>query len=160
MKSFAAASSRSLVGFFALVVVVAVAQEYCDAPTTFTCQPTDDSVITIDANLDEWTDVKGIQTPLTPALGGTVYAGGDATYKCRFSDTYLYLTMEIPGSYRFDTSDSAKCASISTMFKVGAEATFVNMGGCPEVLADTGVCEGLTAIPTSCESYRVVSVVQ
>jgi hypothetical protein len=58
--------------------------------------------------------------------------------------------MEFPGLYRFNATDNHHCAAVSTMMKVGANASFFNMGGCPEVAQG---CPG--GVPESCRSYTV-----
>jgi hypothetical protein len=133
---------------------LALAEAQCSAPTTFTCSR-NKTTITLDADLTEWTGVTGISTPLRQPLSGSIFAGGDAKYKCQYSDTHLYLTMEIPGPFSFDSTTSEKCAAISTMFKIGEKATFYNMGGCPLAVANTTVCDN-DVFPSACDDYRVV----
>jgi len=58
--------------------------------------------------------------------------------------------MEIPGAYRFNETADELCAAIGTMMKIGADATFINMGGCP--LAASGCANGVEA---SCANYVV-----
>jgi hypothetical protein len=152
-------NERIMVSFVLAMLVglcwtLALAEAQCNAPTSILCSR-NRTAIALDADLTEWTGVSGISTPLQQPYGGPIYTGGDATYKCLYSDTHLYLTMEIPGTFRFDSTTSEKCAAISTMFKIGEKATFVNMGGCPLALANQSACDNLM-IPESCEDYRVV----
>lgn len=125
----------------------------CNVPSSIRCSR-NTTTITLDADLTEWTGVAGISTPLQQPYSGPTYAGGAASYKCLYSDTHLYLTMEIPGTFRFDATSNEKCAAVSTMFKIGEKATFVNMGGCPLALSNQSVCDNLM-IPDACEDYRV-----
>lgn len=49
--------------------------------------------------------VTGIQTTLTQTLTKVPYATGQVTYKCLHSDTHIYLTMEIPGKFKFNSTN-------------------------------------------------------
>jgi hypothetical protein len=144
--------SKATAGILTILLAIAEAQQ-CSSPDTLTCMPVADASITLNANLDEWADVAGIKTALFQSGGDVKYTPGEATYKCLHSDTHLYLSLEVPGDYRFNATDNAKCAAIATMMKIGAEATYDNMGGCPEVLADPSLCDN--GAPASCDSYLV-----
>jgi len=69
---------------------------------------------------------------------------------CRHNVTHIHFAMEVPGLYRFNASDKHHCAVIGTMFKMGEQATFINMGGCPEALAGCS-----TGVPQACGGYTV-----
>lgn len=77
--------------------------------------------------------------------------GEVSTYKCVYDENRIYFALEIPGEYRFNTTDNHKCASIATMTKVGKDATFMNMGGCPDAMG--GCSDGV--VPDTCETYTV-----
>jgi len=128
----------------------AFAQQQCSPLIkTMTCLPT---LIppTIDANLSEWKDVTRMDTTMYQIGGFTTYPDGNPGFKCSYDDTKIYFAMEIPGDYSFDATNNHKCAAIGTMFKIGNDATFVDMGGCPD--AADGCSAG---IPASCDNYIV-----
>jgi hypothetical protein len=106
------------------------------------------SAPTLDANVTEWDDVAGLSTDLLKYTGPK-YDEGQASYKCLYDDTDIYFALEVPGRYRFNATDNHKCAAIGTMMKIGADATFMDMGGCPDVI---GECD---AVPDTCDTYRV-----
>jgi hypothetical protein len=126
-----------------LIAAVTVEAQCSGVPSTLTCVSTA-SAPTLDANLSDWTTVTGIDTKIYK-IGGTVeYLGGSVSYKCLYDETNIYFALEIPGDYRFDATDNAKCASIATMMKIGSQATFYNMGGCPDALSgcpDSRTCD-------------------
>jgi hypothetical protein len=134
--------------FFVLVTSSLVAAQDCD--TTWKCHPTSSPPV-IDADLSEWVDVEGISTSLAKITGESYMDGEEATYKCMYDSNRIYLSLEIPGEFSFDTEDNHLCASIATMTKIGVDATYVNMGGCPEAM---GGCTD-DVVPDTCEPYRV-----
>jgi hypothetical protein len=119
-----------------------------DCGTTWTCAPTS-APPTIDSDLSEWADVEGISTAIT-MITGEDYAAGNAAYKCMYDDTHIFFALEIPGDYRFNATDNTQCAAIATMLKIGASASYINMGGCPDAI---GGCDN--GVPDTCEDYRV-----
>lgn len=102
--------------------------------------------------LDDWENVDGIETPLNGALTGTVYDAGSSKFQCLYDDTKIYLAMTIPGFYKFSAEDDHLCAAIGTMTKIGADATYYNMGGCPDA-SPSDTCNATTI--EACESHRV-----
>ena len=107
----------------------------------------------LDGVLSEWTNVTSLETELHSALQNEVYPHGLATFKCQYNTSHLFLSMKIPASqYRFDPNDDHKCASVATMWQLGSQATFYEMGGCPKI--DTSGCKG-TTIPNTCQEYKV-----
>ena len=125
---------------------VVVAQ---DCGPAWVC-PFTSSPPTLDADLSEWADVVSYSTTLV-MIDGTQYEAGNAVYKCMHDENNIYFALEIPGDYRFNSTNNEQCAAIATMMKIGAQATFLNMGGCPDAL--TGCTQG--AIPTTCDAHRV-----
>jgi len=117
-------------------------------PETWKCISTT-SPPTLDADVSDWASVEGITTSLVSITGET-YPGGDASYKCMYDNDLIYFALEIPGDYRFDPNDNHLCASIATMTKIGASASFINMGGCPDALSG---CD--TGVPDTCADYVV-----
>jgi hypothetical protein len=93
-------------------------------------------------------DVAAYTTSLIKTTGENY--DGDVTYKCLYDSENIYFALEIPGEFRFSADDDHLCASIATMFKIGENATFLNMGGCPDATA--GCEEG---VPETCDAYRV-----
>ena len=112
------------------------------------CRPTS-TTPTLDADHSEWTDVEAYTTTLLNTLGEE-YTAGAATYKCQYDSEHIYFALEIPGEYRFNTTDNHHCAAIGTMFKVGSKASYINMGGCPDSFQ--GCDEG---VPETCADYLV-----
>jgi len=109
---------------------------------------------TLDGDLSDWEDVEGAVIMLTGANGGLPYPGGYSSIKCTYDNNNIYFAFEVPGKYRFNTTDNHLCASIGTMWKVGQLADYVNMGGCPVTLGGTygSKCDG---VPETCYPYRV-----
>jgi hypothetical protein len=149
MISFKSAGFLLFVSYLA-----AVAQAECS--TTWKCQPI--SIVdapVLDGNLADWTypgdDVVFSTTLSSPISGMSYLDGAVATFKCVYDASKVYFALEIPGEYRFNATDDHKCASISTMMKIGVNASFVNMGGCPDAMG--GCSDG--AVPDTCETYRV-----
>lgn len=126
-----------------------------DCSTSWTCTPVaDGNTPVLDADFSDWSTVEAYQTPLTsPILGGTYdTAGQPVNLKCQFDQDRIYFAFEFPGEYRFNATDNEKCAAIGTMFKIGAKATYYNMGGCPDAFVETACANG---IPDTCDEYRV-----
>ncbi len=67
-----------------------------------------------------------------------------------YDDKLVFFALAIPGDYRFNSAASELCAKIVVMLKIGSNATFVNMGGCPD--ASSGCSSG---VPSTCDDYRV-----
>ncbi len=96
------------------VAVTPLAASQC--VKTWKCEKAS-SAITLDADLSEWESVEGITTELF-MITQSVYKDGNATFKCLYDDDNIYLTMQIPGLYRFNATDNHQCAAIATMTKV------------------------------------------
>ena len=122
-----------------------VAQE---CPTTWKCLPVSGDSPTIDADLSEWADIEGVSHSLASINGESYMEGELSTYKCQYDSERIYFSIEIPGEYKFNATDNHHCASVATMTKIGVDATFYNMGGCPDA------CTG-DVIPETCDSHRV-----
>jgi hypothetical protein len=136
-----------LASFASLVIA---SEAVCSTPATLTCKFTPKKP-KLDGNLKDWSKVQGIETDLYNIFS-VEYYGGAATYKCLYDNSHIYFALSIPGPYRFDSADNHKCASVSTMFKVGKLATFVDMGGCQDALFE-GACS--SGVPPQCDEYRV-----
>ena len=134
--------------FLALCTVACLvaAQSECSSPMI--CKSTT-SPPTLDGDLSDWANVTGIDIQLTN-ITGSVYEPGNLTAKCLYDSTNFYLAMEVPGAYLYDATTDELCAAIGMMMKIGQEATFVNMGGCPD--AANGCING---VPDTCNSYLV-----
>jgi hypothetical protein len=135
---------------FLASLVVASSDAVCPQPATLTCKYASKKP-KLDGNLQDWSKVKGIEIDLFN-INLVEYYGGAATYKCLYDDKYIYFALSIPGPYRFDADDDHKCASIATMFKIGQQATFVDMGGCPDALSPDACSSG---VPPQCDEHRV-----
>jgi hypothetical protein len=123
----------------------------------------------LDADLSDWTtdDANNnngttiLVAPVYHAIRAEEYDDGQVTIQCRYSSGgstttgdesgvgQIYLAIQVPGLYRFNAEDDHQCAAIGAMMKMGPDATFVNMGGCP----DAGSCDA--SVPAACDSYRV-----
>ncbi len=107
----------------------------------------------LDGNIEDWSNVEVVKAPLTHALAPSdSYPQGDGNVKvrCVHDADRVYFLFEVPGVYRFSKEDNHLCASISTMFRIGEEATLYNMGDCP--LAEGTGCE---VSPEGCDPYKV-----
>ena len=82
---------------------------------------------------------------------GLEYFDEKATIKCSYDATNIYFAFEIPGDYRFNATNNKQCAAIATMMKVGPDASFVKMGGCPDPL----VAGGASVPASSCDGHLV-----
>jgi hypothetical protein len=120
-------------------------------PTAMICEFTS-TAPTLDGDLSEWDNVVGIGTMIYQPGGLVEYPDGSVSYKCMYDETNIYFGLAIPGDYRFDPTENERCASVAAMFKIGANATIINMGGCPD--AATG-CDASGAAPSTCDDYRV-----
>ena len=122
----------------------------CTPVESITCVPAQ-STPTLDGNTDEWSSVEVTEAPLTAALTAVPYSHGNGNVKiqCAYDQDKVYFVFQIPGPYSFDTVDNHLCASVSTMFKMGEDATLYNMGGCPLAAADC------PADSSACDDYLV-----
>lgn len=135
---------------FTFAASLATANAACANMPQLVCRKTT-SPPTLDADLSEWTPIQGIDTQID-SIAGTPYVEGNLKAKCLYDNERIYFSMQIPGEFSFDTEDNHKCAAIGTMLKVGADATYVNMGGCPDALAP-GSCDN--GVPDTCLPYLV-----
>jgi len=126
------------------------AQEQC--PSTWKCFPTT-TAPTIDGKLDEWADIEGIETSLTATFTKSEYMPGNlSSFKCLYDTSNIYLALSIPGMFRFNSTNNKQCAAIATMQKIGVDATFYNMGGCPDALPGNS-CNA--TVLDMCDTHRV-----
>jgi len=88
--------------------------------------PTTNGSVKVDADLSDWSKVNGFVTDLLNITGAT-YTDGQASYKCVYDGTRVYLALEIPGEYRFDETDANKCAAIATMMKVSTTTSCLSI---------------------------------
>ena len=136
-----------------LALGAAKAEPTCEDPGVLVCHPVVGDLPVLDGDLSDWADVVGIETSLYAPLTLEQYGPGKAEVKCAHSGDRIFMTMEIPGKYRFDATSNKLCASIATMTKVGADATYLDMGGCPD--AQDGCDEITGGVPATCETYTV-----
>eukprot|EP00977_Amphora_coffeiformis_P017212 scaffold5520_cov167-Amphora_coffeaeformis.AAC.2 len=129
-------------------LLFATVQGQDNCPATWVC-PFTETPPTLDADFADWADVPGYSTSMLN-IDGTEYTAGVAEYKCLHDNTNIYFALSIPGEYTFDPTNDKLCAAIATMFKVGADATYVDMGGCPDAALG---CGGI--VPDTCSSYLV-----
>ena len=127
-------------------------QRALSSSSTIVCPPLGNaSTPNLDGDLSDWTSFPANRLSLTSAFSLLPYSSGDVSIKCMFDSTHIYMAFEIPGPYRFSTTNDHLCASISTMWKVGPESKFINMGGCPHVVSG----EKCDSVPETCHPYRV-----
>jgi hypothetical protein len=107
----------------------------------------------LDGDIAEWSHITGMEIPLYAPLTSELYAPGKAEVKCAHSEDRLFLTLSVPGKYRFSADSNNLCAAIGTMMRIGEDASFYGMGGCLEA---QGGCDAITGgVPTECDAYRV-----
>lgn len=123
-----------------------LSQDTCS--TTWTCHPTP-TPPSLDADHSDWDSVNAYTTTLVNTAGKE-WDAGKASYKCLYDSEQIYFALEIPGEYRFNSTNNKMCAAIGTMFKIGEKASYLNMGGCPDAMA--GCPDG---VPETCDDYRV-----
>jgi len=128
-----------------LLYATAQAQE---CPGTWIC-PFTQTPPTLDADFAEWANVPSYSTSLLDIDGGE-YTAGKAEYKCLHDESSIYFALTIPGEYAFNATDDKLSATIATMFKVGADATYIDMGGCPDAALGCG-----GTVPDTCSTYLV-----
>ncbi|CAL1384401.1 unnamed protein product [Linum trigynum] len=126
---------------------------------TWTCDSESDTrvgavfnpgLVTVDGHSDDWTDVDGFEFPLRPALDPDAdkeYKAGKMTVKALHDGRDVFFFLEVDGDYAYSKGDNTKCASVSLMFQVGADATYHSMGGCKE---GTDTCTNKT-----CKGHEV-----
>ncbi|KAL7502551.1 hypothetical protein ACHAXN_000652 [Cyclotella atomus] len=120
----------------------------CTSVEYISCSPVNDAP-TLDGDNSDWSSVETFQTSLAGALTAAPYPNDNLKVQCVYDDDRIYFLFEVPGVYRFDTTDNHKCAAISTMFKMGEEAMLYNMGNCP--MAATSCPSN----PEDCVDYKV-----
>lgn len=96
----------------------------------------DDYAPTLDGIADEWTNVTVYELPLISASTSQPYSYGNGAVQmqCVYDDEKIYFVFYVPGKYRGGDSDEdgeedgvEMHAAISTMFKIGDEASLSNM---------------------------------
>jgi len=84
---------------------------------------------TLDGIADEWTNITVYDLPLTSSTNPTKsypYGNGAVQMQCVFDDEKVYFVFHVPG--RFGVGEEIQMnAAISTMFKLGTEASLSNM---------------------------------
>lgn len=155
---------RSIFPAYSILVLSELHQskaDLCGAPlkkglqltSKIVCEPLGDHPIpSLDGDLVDWAGIAEHKLQLTSAMGAMPYASGDLSMRCSYDDTRIYMAFEVPGRFRFNTTDDHLCASMSTMWRVGDDATFSNMGGCPHAHYGSS-CNGV--VPDACLPYRV-----
>lgn len=90
--------------------------------------------ITVDGLSGDWSSVKGNSFALNPALTDdpkTAYPDGSMQIKVAHDGHDIFFLLQVPGAYKFNVNEE-NMAAIALMFPVGDDATYHNMGGCPE----------------------------
>jgi hypothetical protein len=108
-----------------LLALGAAKAQLCADPGVLTCHPVVGDLPLLDGDLSDWADVVGIETSLYAPLTLQQYGPGKAKVKCAHSaDDRIFMTLEIPGKYRFNATSNEMCAAVATMMKVGADAMY------------------------------------
>jgi hypothetical protein len=118
-----------------------------DCPLALTCVPAKAKPV-LDGKLDEWVAVQGLNSSIQQPISLNQYPGGETMYKCMYDTTTIYFALQIPGEYSFNETLPGLTPAVGLQHKIGPNATFFNMGGCPEAVK---AC----ANGTVCDSYRV-----
>jgi hypothetical protein len=139
----------SLLAVAKLATTLVSADGECQASTQVVCKKVA-TPPTLDGDLSDWAEIETVTSVITTAQGAVVYPHGDMAIKCSYDEENIYMAISVPGPYRFDSTDDHFCAAISTMWKVGEKAEYVNMGACPEAMSGCPL-----GIPASCKDYIV-----
>mmetsp|Transcript_27068 Transcript_27068/g.40971 ORF Transcript_27068/g.40971 Transcript_27068/m.40971 type:complete len:326 (-) Transcript_27068:86-1063(-) len=110
---------------------------------------------TLDGDLSDWSNVPENVMSLVTSIGAVEYAHGDVAMKCTYDDDLIYMAWTVKGPYRFNATNDRMCASISTMWKVGPDAQYLNMGACPSQISGLRYDEKCAEVPEACYAYRV-----
>lgn len=105
--------------------------------------------ITVDGLPTDWSSVTATKLDLLPALTDdpkNAYPGGSMQIKVAHNGHDIFFLVQVPGTYVFNANEQ-NMAAIAMMFPVGDDATYHNMGGCPEA---PGVCNA-----TNCFGHEV-----
>lgn len=125
---------RSIFPAYSILVLSELHQskaEICGAPlkrglqltNKIVCEPLGDHTIpNLDGDLVDWAGIAEHKLHLTSAMRAMPYASGDLSLRCSYDDTRIYMVFEVPGRFRFNTTDDHLCASMSTMWRVGEDA--------------------------------------
>ncbi|KAK6941107.1 Cytochrome c-552/DMSO reductase-like, hem-binding domain [Dillenia turbinata] len=92
-------------------------------------------IITVDGHADDWSDVDGFEFSLLPALDPDFdheYKAGKMTVKALHDGADVFFMLQVDGDYAYTKGESKKCPSVALMFQIGENASYHNMGGCPE----------------------------
>lgn len=90
----------------------------------------------IDGAVEDWTNVTVYDLPLTSSATSMPYPHGNGAVQmqCVYDEEKIYFLFHIPGTYRSGESEEdgetnalQKNAAISTIFKMGEEASLSNM---------------------------------
>jgi hypothetical protein len=97
-----------------LLALGAVKAQLCADPGgVLTCHPVVGDLPLLDGDLSDWADVVGIETSLYAPLTLQQYGPGKAKVKCAHSDDRIFMTLEIPGKYRFNATSNEMCAAVA-----------------------------------------------
>ena len=134
--------------FLALCAISCTVAAQSECSSAMICKSTSSPPI-LDGDLSDWANVTGIDIQLKN-ITGSPYEAGNLKAMCLYDSTHFYLAMEVPGAYRFDATTDELCAAIGMMMKIGPQATYVDMGGCPDAVNGC-----LNGVPDSCTPYLV-----
>ncbi|XP_039128087.1 uncharacterized protein LOC120264345 [Dioscorea cayenensis subsp. rotundata] len=93
-------------------------------------------LVTVDGQPDEWAEVEGSELSLLPALdpdADKAYPSGKITVKALHDGSNVFFLMQVDGNYAYSKGENTKCPSVALMFQVGENASYHNMGGCPDM---------------------------
>ncbi|GAQ82982.1 heme binding protein [Klebsormidium nitens] len=101
-------------------------------------------LVTVDGNSDDWKSIPGMRVRLRQVVGGGssyLYGDGEATIKAVHDGRDLFVLMQVTGPYVFSSLQVGLNPAMALMFSIGANATFLDMGGC---LQEAGSCTAAT----------------
>ncbi|GJP52369.1 hypothetical protein CLOM_g11491 [Closterium sp. NIES-68] len=98
--------------------------------------------ITVDGSAADWAGVAGQELRLQPAINPNSaapypFGAGSMLLKAAHDGRDVFFLLKIPGPYVYNQQNHHLSISGSLMFGIGDDATFYNMGGCPNL---AGVC--------------------
>lgn len=120
------------------------------------CRPLAGDAPTLDGDLSDWSTVPEQVMSLVTSIGAVPYEHGDVAMKCTYDENQIYMAWTVKGPFRFNATNDRMCGSISTMWKVGVDAKYLNMGACPSIVSGLRYDEKCTeGVPPACYSYIV-----
>ncbi|CAK9868417.1 unnamed protein product [Sphagnum jensenii] len=106
-------------------------------------------IITVDGDADDWSVVDGHSFTLLQAITDDAahpYPEGDHSMQIKVAHDGkdVFFLIQVPGAYVYKSDSEKNMASVALIFGVGDDATYHNMGGCPELTmtCNSSTCSG------------------